>query len=129
MDTVTYSSARANLASTMNRVCNDHEPLIITRGREKSVVMLSLEDYQSLEETSYLLRSPANAQHDRKMVVRINKLIRETQRDPFAGIGKPEPLKHALCGFWSRRITGEHRMVYRIEDDDVLLLAQLRYHY
>jgi antitoxin YefM len=62
MDTVTYSSARANLASTMNRVCNDHEPLIITRGREKSVVMLSLEDYQSLEETSYLLRSPANAQ-------------------------------------------------------------------
>jgi toxin YoeB len=68
-------------------------------------------------------------QHDRKMVVRINKLIRETQRDPFAGIGKPEPLKHALSGFWSRRITGEHRMVYRIEDDDVLLLAQLRYHY
>lgn len=61
MDAITYSAARANLASTMDRVCNDHEPLIITRNGEQSVVMLSLEDYQSLEETAYLLRSPANA--------------------------------------------------------------------
>jgi antitoxin YefM len=61
MDTVTYTTARANLASTMNRVCEDHEPIIITRNGEQSVVMLSLEDYKSLEETSYLLRSPANA--------------------------------------------------------------------
>ena len=52
---------------------------------------------------------------DRKMVERINKLIREIQREPFAGIGKPEPLKHALSGFWSRRITDEHRVVYRVE--------------
>jgi toxin YoeB len=65
---------------------------------------------------------------DRRMVERINKLIRETQREPFAGIGKPEPLKHALAGYWSRRITDEHRMVYRI-DGDSLLIAQLRYHY
>ncbi|NDZ13532.1 type II toxin-antitoxin system prevent-host-death family antitoxin [Variovorax sp. WS11] len=61
MDAITYSSARANLAKTMNRVCNDHEALIITRSGEQSVVMLSLEDYKSLEETAYLLRSPANA--------------------------------------------------------------------
>lgn len=61
MDAITYSAARANLASTMDRVCNDHESLIITRNGEKSVVMLSLEDFQSLEETAYLLRSPANA--------------------------------------------------------------------
>ncbi len=61
MDAITYSAARANLASTMNRVCNDHEALIITRNGEQSVVMLSLEDFQSLEETAYLLRSPANA--------------------------------------------------------------------
>ena len=66
--------------------------------------------------------------HDRKMVERINKLIREVQREPFAGVGKPEPLKHALSGFWSRRITKEHRMVYRVDGDD-LLIAQLRYHY
>jgi len=62
------------------------------------------------------------------MVERINKLIQETQREPFAGIGKPEALKHALAGFWSRRITDEHRMVYRIEEN-ALLIAQLRFHY
>ena len=65
---------------------------------------------------------------DRRMVERINLLIRETQREPFAGIGKPEPLKHALAGFWSRRLTDEHRMVYKV-GDDALLIAQLRYHY
>ena len=61
MDAITYSSARANLARTMDRVCEDHEALIITRNRERAVVMLSLEDYQALEETAYLLRNPANA--------------------------------------------------------------------
>ena len=65
---------------------------------------------------------------DKRMVERINTLIRETQREPFSGIGKPEPLKHALAGFGSRRITDEHRMIYKIEGD-ALLLAQLRYHY
>lgn len=67
-------------------------------------------------------------QQDRRMVVRINTLIKAVQREPFAGIGKPEPLKHALAGYWSRRITDEHRMVYRI-DRDSMLIAQLRYHY
>lgn len=65
---------------------------------------------------------------DRKMVERINRLIQEVRRDPFTGVGKPEPLKHALAGFWSRRITDEHRMVYRVEGES-LLIAQLRYHY
>jgi toxin YoeB len=65
---------------------------------------------------------------DRRMVERINKLIRETQRESFAGVGKPEPLKHALSGYWSRRITDEHRIVYRVEED-ALLIAQLRFHY
>ena len=65
---------------------------------------------------------------DRQMVERINRLIREIQRDPFAGIGKPEALKHALAGFGSRRITGEHRIVYSVEDD-ALLIPQLRFHY
>jgi toxin YoeB len=66
--------------------------------------------------------------HDRRMVERINKLIQETQREPYAGIGKPEALKHALSGYWSRRITDEHRKVYRIEGK-ALLIAQLRFHY
>ncbi|HRP95541.1 MAG TPA: type II toxin-antitoxin system prevent-host-death family antitoxin [Rhodocyclaceae bacterium] len=61
MDAISYTAARANLASTMERVCNDHEPLIITRSGQASVVMLSLEDFQALEETAYLLRSPENA--------------------------------------------------------------------
>ena len=65
---------------------------------------------------------------DRRMIERINKLVQEVQRAPFSGVGKPEPLKHALSGYWSRRITDEHRMVYRIEGDS-LLLAVLRYHY
>ena len=65
---------------------------------------------------------------DRRMVDRINKLIGETRREPFSGMGKPEPLKHALAGYWSRRINDEHRMVYKIEGG-ALLLAQLRYHY
>ena len=65
---------------------------------------------------------------DKRMVDRINKLIREVQREPFTGVGKPEPLKHALAGYWSRRINEEHRMVYKMESD-ALLLAQLRYHY
>ena len=65
---------------------------------------------------------------DKRMVERINKLIGETQRQPFSGVGKPEALKHALSGFWSRRITDEHRMVYRVEGD-ALQIAQLRFHY
>ena len=65
---------------------------------------------------------------DRKLLKRINLLIRDTCRDPFAGIGKPEPLRHLLKGYWSRRINEEHRMVYRVQDE-TLMLAQLRYHY
>ena len=65
---------------------------------------------------------------DRRILQRINDLIKETQRAPFAGIGKPEPLKHGLSGYWSRRITDEHRMVYKLEED-ALFLAQLRYYY
>ncbi len=71
-------------------------------------------------------------QQDKRMVgsisKRINELIRATVREPCGGIGKPEALKHALAGFWSRRISEEHRMIYRVEKDS-LLIAQLRYHY
>lgn len=63
MDAISYSTARANLAKTMERVCNDHSPIIITRKSESPVVMLSLKDYQAMKETTYLLRSPANARH------------------------------------------------------------------
>jgi toxin YoeB len=65
---------------------------------------------------------------DKKLVKRINLLIQEIQRAPFEGIGKPEPLKHALSGYWSRRIDDEHRLVYKVETDSIFI-AQLRHHY
>ena len=65
---------------------------------------------------------------DKKILNRINTLIRDIKRSPFEGLGKPEPLKHALSGYWSRRINDEHRMVYKINGDS-LLIAQLRFHY
>jgi antitoxin YefM len=61
MNAISYTVARENLASTMDQVCQDHNPVIITRGRKDAVVMMSLEDYSSWEETAYLMRSPANA--------------------------------------------------------------------
>ena len=65
---------------------------------------------------------------DRQILKRINRLIDDTLRDPYSGIGKPEPLKHALAGAWSRRITDEHRLVYLPRDGEVIIL-QSRYHY
>ena len=65
---------------------------------------------------------------DRKILLRINNLIKEVTRQPFTGTGKPEALRHALAGYCSRRITDEHRFVYKVSDG-ALLIAQLRYHY
>lgn len=63
MDALSYTAVRANLSKTMEKVCVDHAPVIITRKNEAAVVMMSLEDYQAMEETTYLLRSPANARN------------------------------------------------------------------
>ena len=66
--------------------------------------------------------------NDKKKLRRINNLIKDIQRNKFEGLGKPEPLKHNLSGYWSRRINNEHRIVYKIEND-AILIAQLIYHY
>ncbi len=66
--------------------------------------------------------------NDKRVLKRINELIKYTQRSPFAGIGKPEPLKHQLQGLWSRRINDEHRLVYEVEDTDLRIVA-CRFHY
>jgi antitoxin YefM len=71
MKAITYTAARENLATTMDQVCDDHDPVIITRNREQAVVMLSLADYESLQETAYLLRSPVNA---RRLLESIDEL-------------------------------------------------------
>jgi len=68
------------------------------------------------------------AEQDRAQAIRIIRLVRDTQRDPFAGIGKPEPLRHELAGCWSRRIDQEHRLVYQVLPDKIRILA-CRYHY
>jgi antitoxin YefM len=73
MTAITYTAARENLATTMDRVCRDHDPVIITRNRDQAVVMLSLDDYESLQETAYLLRSPANA---KRLLASIDSLNR-----------------------------------------------------
>lgn len=65
---------------------------------------------------------------DRLMIKRINNLIKAIQQNPFEGVGKPEPLKHSLSGYWSRRINDEHRIVYKVSGND-LFIVQLRYHY
>ncbi|MBM3857208.1 MAG: Txe/YoeB family addiction module toxin [Verrucomicrobia bacterium] len=66
--------------------------------------------------------------HDRKILLRVNELIRDAMRTPFSGIGKPEALKANLKGWWSRRITQEHRLVYRCEND-MIIIFQCRFHY
>jgi len=67
-------------------------------------------------------------EQDRKKALRIIKLIKDVQRDPFTGTGKPDPLKHGLSGCWSRRIDKEHRLVYQVKEDKIRILA-CRYHY
>ncbi len=82
MKAISYTAVRSNLAKTMESICDDHEPVVITRKNERSVVMLSLEDYQALEETAYLLRSPKN----------MKRLIESISRLENAE-GKPRELK------------------------------------
>jgi antitoxin YefM len=72
MNALTYSQARSKLAKTMDKVCDDHSPIIITRKNQRSVVMISLEDYQGLEETAYLLRSPKNVRRLLESVAELN---------------------------------------------------------
>ena len=67
-------------------------------------------------------------QEDKRILKRINALIKDIERNPFDGIGKPEPLKYEWSGFWSRRIDDEHRLVYTCQDDNIII-AQCRYHY
>lgn len=68
------------------------------------------------------------AREDRKIHIRIVELIKDMIRDPFAGIGKPEPLKHELKGLWSRRITNEHRLVYQIRNEEIIIYS-CKFHY
>ncbi|MFM7641744.1 MAG: type II toxin-antitoxin system Phd/YefM family antitoxin, partial [Cyanobium sp.] len=96
MDAISYTAARANLAQTMKRVCADHEPMIITRNGEPSVVMVSLDDFKALEETAYLLRTPTNA---RRLMDAIVSLV--CVQGAVRSIARMQPLAHAT----NRRMT------------------------
>ena len=80
MTAISYTAARENLASTMNKVCDDHAPIIITRNRDQAVVMISLEDFEALEETAYLLKSPKNAKRIMSAIAQLDagKGVRRT---------------------------------------------------
>ena len=86
MKAITYTAARENLAATMDRVCEDRDPVIITRNRDQAVVMISLEDYEAMEETAYLLRSPANA---RRLLTAIAQLEAGEGRAKSLDLEKP----------------------------------------
>jgi len=73
MDAISYSAARKNLVKTMEKVCDDHSPIIITRQNSRAVVMMSLEDFNAIQETAYILRSPANAEKLRRSIKEVEK--------------------------------------------------------
>lgn len=83
MDAISYSAVRKNLVKTMEKVCDDHAPMIITRKNERSVVMISLEDFNSIQETGYLLRSPANAERLQQSIKQYEegKIVRQELKD------------------------------------------------
>ena len=163
MQAITLNQAMKNFANFIDEVSHNHEPLIITHENHKTVVLISLDDFNSWQETEYLTRSSANAkdllqavkeinEHSsftkhtlidewwlafvnrrgliifvgnkltKQILKRINLLIKDIQRDPFSGIGKPEPLKHQFSGFWSRRINDEHRLVYTFIETDLVII-------
>jgi toxin YoeB len=153
MEALTYTTARQNLARTMDKVCDDLAPVIITRKKHRSVVMMSLEEYngfsvQFMELIRVAVRKGSSLKENRKIVFsteawedyqywqknnskilkRISSLIRESLQTPANGLGIPEPLKNVLSGYWSRRIDHTHRMVYRLHNEN-LEIIQLRYHY
>ena len=152
MKIMTYTESRAHYAEVLDQVVNDREEIVITRQGHESVVIMALDEYESLMETVYLMQSPANARRgeltmlkvlwtphawndyvwwqfeDRKTLTRINALIADIQRNGNEGIGKPEPLRYEYTGFWSRRIDGRNRLVYRISEDTVEIVA-CRFHY
>jgi toxin YoeB len=153
MDVMTYSDARAQLKGVMDRAIHDKQEVVVTRKKGESVVVVSLDTWNAVNETLHLLSTPKNASRLRVKLVfsdqawedyqywvntndkvrdRINELIKQCKRTPFKGTGKPEPLKGDLTGWWSRRISQEDRMVYRVSgagDGQSLEIAQLRFHY
>ena len=111
MLSASISEFRKNIKAYLDKVTGNFETLIINRGEGAGVVVMSLDEYNALTATQHELSSR-----------------KDISRQPFSGIGKPEPLKHKYRGFWSRRINSEHRLIYAV-NDDAILIAKCRFHY
>ena len=153
MRTANYSELRNNLKAYLDGVINDSEPLLVHRAGNESVVVISLEEYNSIKETEYIMKSPAMMDIIRKgereikngegknreywkrtgnkvIMNKITALLKDIAAHPYTGIGKPEPLKYELAGYWSRRINAEHRIIYSVHDNIVTVyVLSMRYHY
>ena len=136
MRTANYTDLRANLKGYIDSVIDDYDTVIINRGNGKGVVMISLDEYNSLKETEYIMSSPETmaairqGEEDIKNGKRIKRILLDIREHPYTGIAKPEPLKYDLTGKWSRRINEEHRIIYSVNDDRVEIdILSMRYHY
>ena len=123
---VSYTELRQNLSRYLDETVEARVPLVVTRpGGKGNVVMISEEEFNGWQETVHRFGDKSDLQTD--------ELIEDVRRHPFQGIGKPEALKGDLSGWWSRRITAEHRLVYRVQgrkgEDQRVELIQCRYHY
>ena len=146
---VNYTNLRDNMKRYMDQVTDDYETMIVTRKNNKNVVILSEETYNNLMENVYVMGNKANYDwlmeskvftengwadytfwetEDRKTLKKINKLIEDICRNGNEGIGKPEALSGNLAGYWSRRINDKDRLIYKIDENNVFILA-CRYHY
>ena len=137
MRTANYTDLRANLKGYIDSVIDDCETVIVNRGKGSGVVMISLDEYNSLKETEYIMSSPDTMGAIRKGEedIKNGNAIAQNEGESidavsYTGIGKPEPLKYELAGKWSRRINSEHRLIYSVHDDMIeVSIFSMRHHY
>jgi len=131
-----YSNIRNNFKKYCDKATRDYETIIATRKNDENVVLMSEEEYNNLMENLYimsnkdyyneLLKSKKQAEmqaQDKKVIKKINEIIKDIQRNGNEGIGKAEALKHELSGYWSRRITDKHRFIYKLTENEVIIIA------
>src|SRR5260364_30128 len=139
MRVISFSEARNTLKSVIDRVIHDADVTVIKRRNDPDAIIMSLDCYNSLMETVHLIKTICFTEaawedyvwwqrQDQKTLRRINQLIHNACRTPFEGLGKPEPLRESLSGFWSRRIDQANRLVYE-DTDRALNVVSCRYHY
>ena len=121
MLTTTISDFRKDIKKYLDNVTKNFETLIINRGKDNGPMKYIFVD-ESWDDYLYWQKT------NKKMLKRINDLLKDISRNPFSGIGKPEPLKYKYKGFWSRRIDNEHRLIYQVKNNEILI-AKCRFHY